>query len=125
MSKTVIEYRCLLISPSDVDAERDAISDVVQLWNAQVGEALNARVQLIRWETHSVPDASGAPQDILNRQIVDDSDLAIAVFWTRLGTPTAEHQSGSMEEIHRLRERGVRVLIYFSTAEIPQAALRD
>jgi hypothetical protein len=125
MARTVIEYRCLLISPGDVDAERAAISEVVQQWNAQVGDALGARVNLVRRETHSVPDVSASPQAVLNRQIVDESDFAIAVFWGRLGTPTGSHMSGSIEEIDQLRTRGARVLIYFSSAPIPQDTLRD
>jgi hypothetical protein len=125
MARTVSELRCLLISPGDVDAERAAVSEVVDRWNAQVGESLGARVNLVRWETHSVPDASGAPQHVLNRQIVDGCDFGIAVFWGRLGSPTASQPSGSVEEIERLRARGARVLIYFSTKDIAQAALRD
>src|SRR5262245_56094076 len=99
MPKTVLEFRCLLISPGDVTLERDAVSDAVTRWNAQVGEALGARVHVVRWETHGVPDASAPAQEVLNRQIVDDCDIGIAVFWARLGTPTGEHQSGSIEEI--------------------------
>jgi hypothetical protein len=125
MPRKVIEYRCLLISPSDVDPEREAISKVVEQWNAQVGDALGARVNLVRWETHAVPDVSASPQDVLNRQIVDESDFGIAIFWGRLGSPTGSHVSGSIEEIDRLRTRGARVLIYFSSSPIPQETLRD
>lgn len=125
MARTVIEYRCLLVSPSDVAAEREAISSVVEQWNAQTGRALEARVHLVMWETHAVPDASAPAQDVLNQQIVDESDFAIAVFWSRLGTPTGSHDSGSIEEIDRLRGRGARVLVYFSRAPIPQDALKD
>ena len=120
MARTVVEYRCLLISPSDVDAERAAISEVVGEWNAQVGSVLGARVHLVRWETHSVPDAAAPPQEALNRQIVDESDFGLAVFWGRLGSPTGSHLSGSIEEIDRLRARGARVLLYFSTSPIPK-----
>jgi hypothetical protein len=125
MARKIVEYRCLLISPSDVAAERDAVSEIVAKWNAQVGAALDARLHLVRWETHSVPDLAGPPQETLNQQIVDGCDFAVAVFWTRLGTPTNAHQSGSLEEIERLRERGARVLIYFSTAPVPQDRLTD
>jgi hypothetical protein len=125
MARAVTEYRCLLISPSDVHDERDAISAVVDHWNAQLGSALGARIHLVRWETHAVPDIGAPPQEVLNQQIVDDCDFAVAVFWTRIGTPTSDHQSGSIEEIERLRTRGARVLLYFSTAPVPQESLRD
>jgi hypothetical protein len=125
VSKNVIEYRCLLISPGDVAEERDAISAAVVQWNAQIGSVLGARIELVRWETHSVPDASAPPQEVLNQQIVDDCDFGIAIFSGRLGTPTTTSLSGSVEEIDRLRERGARLLVYFSTAPIPQSDLKD
>ncbi len=112
MPKEILEYRCLLISPGDVQEERSGLADSVAHWNAQVGDALGARVELIRSEIHSAPDMSAPPQEVLNAQIVEDCDFAIAVFWYRLGT-----------QIEKLRESGKRVLIYFSSRAIPQGAL--
>jgi hypothetical protein len=123
--RTVTEYRCLLISPSDVERERDALLDVVAMWNAHVGKALDARVELVRWETHAVPDSGQAAQASLNRRIVDQCDFGIAIFWARLGTPTGSEQSGSIEEINRLKARGANVLVYFNAAPVPQEALQD
>jgi hypothetical protein len=123
MPKEILEYRCLLISPGDVQEERNALGDSVTRWNAQIGDALGARVELIRWEIHSAPDMSAPPQKVLNSQIVEDCDFAIAVFWYRLGTPTENYPSGSIEEIEKIRESGKRVLIYFSSQAIPQDAL--
>lgn len=125
MPKEILKYRCLLISPSDVKQERDDLSDSVQQWNAQIGDALEAHVELVRWEMHSAPDLSAPPQEVLNEQIVQDCDFAVAVFWYRLGTPTQEYDSGSVEEIEKIRESGKRVLLYFSSQPIPQTALND
>jgi hypothetical protein len=125
MAKRVVEYRCLLISPGDVEQQRAAVVEAIDRWNALVGAALDARVHLVRWETHGVPDASAPPQEVLNRQIVDECDFGIAVFWTRIGTATTTQPSGSIEEIERLRERGARVLVYVSSAPIPQDRLKD
>jgi|SRR5215467_15427982 len=116
MAKTTAEFRCLLICPSDVRAERDALSDVVVKWNAVIGEGLGARIQLSRWETHGVPDASASPRQTL--QFIDDltlCDFGVAVFWTHLGTPQADYFSGSIEQI---RKRGARILVYFNTAAL-------
>lgn len=125
MPRQITEYRCLLISPSDVSDARDALSDLVAKWNAQIGKGLNARVELVRWESHATPEMGDEPQSILNAQIVSDCDMGIALFEARLGTRTATHESGSIEEIYRLVEDGKRVLVYFSNAPIPQDALRD
>src|SRR4029077_30356 len=114
-----------LISPRDVAAERDALTDMVQFWNAQIGRALNVHVDLVRWESHGTPDLSQPAQAVLNEQLLDDCELAIAVFWTRVGTATQDYESGSVEEIERLLKRGVRVLLYFCERDIPQATLTD
>jgi hypothetical protein len=121
----VTEYQCLLISPGDVYKERDTLLEVVAVWNAHVGKALGARVELVSWETHAVPDSGATAQASLNRQIVDQCDFGIALFWARLGTPTVSEESGSIEEINRLRARGANVLVYFNAAPVPQEALHD
>lgn len=125
MPNQVVEYRCLLISPSDVSAERDALTSLINSWNAQVGKGLNARVELVRWESHSVPDMSMPAQEAINAQLVEECDFGIAVFWSKLGTATATHPSGSVEEIYQLLQKGARVLVYFSDRPIPQTSLRD
>jgi hypothetical protein len=123
--KQTMEYRCLLISPADVSIERDTLTELVTKWNAQIGRGLNARVELVRWESHATPDMSDIAQNVINKQLVDECDLGIAVFSTRLGTPTATHPSGSVEEIYRLIQRGARVMVYFDNSPIPREAFRD
>jgi len=125
MPRRIVEYRCLLISPSDVTEEREALSGLIARWNAQIGVGLNARIELVKWESHATPQMGGSPQDLLNEQIVQDCDLGLAVFRSRLGTPTENHESGSVEEVYRLAGEGKRVLVYFSNEPIPQEALRD
>src|SRR5438045_1658210 len=100
MPQQIIEYRCLLISPGDVAEERDALTKLVNDWNAQIGCGLGVRVELVRWESHATPDMSGPPQEVINTQLLGDCDLGIAVFWSRLGTPTSTHPSGSVEEVY-------------------------
>jgi hypothetical protein len=125
MPRQPMEFYCLLISPSDVFAERAALTELVNLWNAQIGRALNARLELVRWESHATPDLSGDPQSVINTQLVDECDLGIAVFWARLGTPTELYPSGSVEEIYKLIQRGARVMVYFSNRPVPHELLRD
>src|SRR5260370_29452559 len=102
MPEQITEYKCLLISPGDVTAERDALTDMAQSWSAHIGKHLNVRVDLVRWESHGTPDMSQPAQAALNEQLLDDCELAIAVFWTRVGTATQDYESGSVEEIERL-----------------------
>jgi len=123
MAEHIYRFRVLLISPGDVLAERDAVTTVANRWNAQIGDALGAHVEIVRWETHGVPDMSAPAQDVLNRQIVNTCDFGLAIFWSKLGTPTAGHQSGSVEEIEKLRAQGKRVMLYFCDRPLPAGAV--
>ncbi len=125
MPKKITQFHCLLISPSDVEAERDAITKLVESWNAQIGKNLNVNIDLTKWKTHSTPDMSKSPQDVLNRQIVDDCDLGIAIFWSKVGSPTKGYISGSVEEIERLLKNDKRVLVYFCERPVPQNFLKN
>lgn len=121
--RTIVEYRCLLISPSDVSQEREMVASAVRGWNGRVGLGIGVRIELVAWESHSTPELRDTAQDVLNRQIVDNADFAIAIFWARLGTATRAFPSGSLEEIYRLRGAGKRVLTYFCDRPIPPTLL--
>lgn len=125
MPKQISHYKCLVISPSDVEDAREAIAQAIQDWNAHAGEGLGAKIEAVRWESHARPALGAAPQDIINKQIVDDCDFGIAIFWSRLGSATEHHASGSVEEIERLLAKGANVMVYFCVLPIPQSALKD
>jgi hypothetical protein len=72
----------------------------------------------VRWDTHSVPEYGDRPQAILNRRLVADCDILIGAFWTRLGTPTGDFDSGTVEEIHEFTRSGKPVLLYFSSRHV-------
>jgi hypothetical protein len=57
----------------------------------------------------SVPLLGGHPQRLINAQGVDDSDILFALFalfGSRLGSPTPDAVSGTVEEIERAVEQG-------------------
>jgi len=85
-------------------------------WNAASRDS-GIALRPVRWERDAIPTMGGRPQQMLNEQFVDSCDLGIAIFWTRLGTPTGEHQSGTVEELRRLQANRKPVLVYVSTRE--------
>jgi hypothetical protein len=125
MVRNATVLRVFIASPSDVNAEREVIANVVGRWNAVHSVSTGIVLEPVRWETHAHPDAGAPPQEIINHQIVDDSDIVVGIFWTRLGTPTPKAESGTTEEIERLRSRNKHVLLYFSTAPLPQQHDRE
>ncbi len=72
----------------------------------------------VGWETHSSPEMGDRPQAIINKQILKDCDLLVGVFWTRIGTPTGEYASGTVEEIEEHIKTGKPVMLYFSSAPV-------
>jgi len=78
----------------------------------------------VKWESHAYPASGDRPQAIINRQIVESGDILIAIFGYKLGTPTGEAQSGTIEEIEEFRKAGKYVALYFSTADVPRSADR-
>src|SRR6266536_3505617 len=106
--------RILIASPSDTRSERELLRRIVWQWNDDHAEETNVVLLPVLWETHSVPEMPGRPQSILNRQLGDRCDLLIGTFWTRLGTPTGEERSGTVEEIMSFIRGGRPVLLYFS-----------
>lgn len=70
------------------------------------------------WEKNSTPRLGAAPQDILDEQIVDDSDVAIGIFWTRIGQLLEDGTPASVHELERFVEAGKPALLYFSNMPV-------
>lgn len=126
-------YRVMIASPSDVRTEREIVRTVIHEWNAAHSWTRRIVLLPVAWETHSTPSIGERPQEIINRQVLKDCDLLVAVFWTRIGTSTGEYDSGTVEELERHIAEGRPALLYFSNQpampdSIDQeqyAALRD
>lgn len=107
----------LIASPSDTAGERHFVRQSIEDWNALHGE--NGLIFLpLLWERDATPEMSDRAQGVINRQLVDRCDMLIGLFWTRLGTPTEEGDSGTAEEIERCIAQGKPVAIYFSDVPI-------
>jgi hypothetical protein len=107
-------YRILIASPSDVEDERETIVRLIQEWNDLNSYTRHVTLLPLRWETHAAPNYGTRPQEVINRAIVDDCDLLVGVFWTRIGSPTGVADSGTLEEIERVGKAGKPIMLYFS-----------
>jgi hypothetical protein len=109
----------LIASPSDTADERKLIRRLILDWSAEHARDTERVLLPVLWETDAVPEMGERPQAILNRQLVQKCDILIGTFWTRLGTPTGEEPSGTVEEIRGFMRDGRPVLLYFS--DLPAA----
>ena len=114
MPTNVTRYQLLISCPGDIKDEVQIIKDAVNKFNSSLTDTLDIMLQVRHWEKDARPESGAEAQKILNKQIVDNCDAAIAIFWTRFGTPTDEYHSGSEEEIERMIASGKNVSLYFS-----------
>jgi hypothetical protein len=110
--------RVMIASPGDVGAERRLARDVVHEWNAVNAADRGLVLMPVLWETHASPAMGDRAQAIINEQLVRDSDLLVAIFWTKLGTPTGVASSGTVEEVESHLAANKPALMYFSSAPV-------
>ena len=108
----------LIASPSDISTERHLAREAVHEWHSI--HAKDRKTILIprMWEHDSAPEVGVRPQEIINRQLLQDADLLIAVFWTRIGSPTGKSASGTVEEIEEHIKTGKTAMLYFSSTPV-------
>jgi len=111
--KGITAYDLLISCPGDVTEYVDIIKECVGNFNRVFGVINNIEVVSKHWSTDSYPQSGDKPQELLNKQFVRDCDAAIAIFWTKFGTPTDKYGSGTEEEIEEMLSVGKQVFMYF------------
>jgi hypothetical protein len=121
-----VSFYCLglnvmLCGPADATDSISAIRGVVDEWNGSHAQDAKLMLRVRHWETdaHSVMMAGRDGQAIINQQLVDEADIVIAVFHSRLGSPTPRAVAGSVEEIQKALDKGLRLSVFFSKGSPP------
>lgn len=124
MPKSETVYRIFVASPSDVNEERDKVSEVVDELNKGSLKNLPVRLESLKYETDVHPEAGSDPQNVINSQIGTDYDWLIGIFWHRIGAETPRARSGTVEEFekalkeYRQDSSNLQFMIYFKAASI-------
>lgn len=119
MPQNITQYSILISCPGDITTEREIAKIVVDEFNHLYSSTFGVSLILKYWGTDVYPESGGKPQDLINAQLVDKCDAAIAVFWTRFGSPTDKYGSGTEEEIEKMLQSGRQVFLYFSDKPLP------
>lgn len=114
---TVDLLKLTLCGPSDVAKEIAIATEIINDWNCQHGEQRGFWIKHQHWSTDTYPDALETGQGAINKQLIDSTDILVAIFWSRIGTATADAESGTAEEIQRSLAAGKKVMVYFSDLE--------
>lgn len=125
MSKNVTQYDLLISCPGDVYDELEIINKSIEKFNELYSDTLGISIRPRHWKKSSYPKSGGHAQELLNEQFIYDCDLAIAIFWSRFGSPTDKYGSGTEEEIEIMLDSGKQVFMYFSDKPVPPSQLNS
>lgn len=106
-------YKIMIAAPSDIKEEIDVAINIINHWNYLNSEIQKVICLPLHWFISSYPEVGKHPQKIINNQVVSKSDLLICVFGSKLGTPTEDYASGSVEEVEEHIKAGKPVMIFF------------
>ena len=120
MSKKITVFDLLISCPSDVEKYVDMLEKEVYRFNNLFGRTCNVIIRTRHWSKDSYPEFGNHPQELINKQIVESSDMLLAVFWTRFGTLSQNYGSGTEEEIEKMLSMKKQVFVYFLNSPIPQ-----
>ena len=106
-------YNVMIGAPSDVQEEVAAAINVINRWNYINSKSNNIVLIPLHWSLSSYPSSGVPPQKSINMQLVCKSDMMVAIFGTKIGTPTDTETSGTVEEIKEHLSAGKNVMIFF------------
>src|SRR5216684_629400 len=95
-------YRVVLVSPSDVQAERNTLPAIIDEINRGIARELGVRFELWRWETDVAPGFHPlGPQGLIDAKLqIEDCDVLIGIFWRRFGTVAIDGRTGTEHELN-------------------------
>lgn len=96
MDKATI-LNIMISHPSDVKDEVTSAKKAIQRWNSSHSSSKQIVLLSKHWEDDTYSSFGNSGQDIINRQIVDECDIVIAIFRHKLGTPTKKYASGTVK----------------------------
>lgn len=123
MTPNVTLYNLLISCPGDIKSELTLIESAVDEFNEFYAETLGIMIKTRHWSKSSYAQSGGKPQALLNEQFITKCDAAVAIMWTKFGSPTDEYGSGTEEEIEIMLQSGKQVFMYFSDKPIPPSQM--
>lgn len=118
MANDVRMYDMLISCPGDVEYAVDIAKEVIDEFNQQFQDTLGIGIRYRYWKNSAYAQSGAKPQQLLNKQFVEQCDLAIAIFKNRFGTPTDKYGSGTEEEIEIMLQADRQVFMYFDESPV-------
>lgn len=124
------KIKVVIASPGDVKRERELIRSTILTTVNVWAKILNIEFEVIDWENSTYPSVGNYSQEVINNQFGGCIDLVIGAFWYRLGTPTPNFPSGTVEEIERAVNKqkegeNINVKLYYKSKPVPKKRLQE
>jgi hypothetical protein len=106
MSKELLPFyqlkRVFLACPGDLVSERSKFPRLIETVNNLRAHSLGFHLEAVGWER--VIPSFGRPQELINREL-EVADLAVVLFWNRIGSPSSKQSAmtGTIEEFELAR----------------------
>ena len=106
-------YRIMIGSPSDIIEEVAIAKKIIIDWTILNADTQRTVLLPLHWQDNAYPGFGSHPQKMLNKQLVEKSDMLVCIFGSKIGTATDTSDSGSIEEIEEHVKMGKHVMILF------------
>jgi hypothetical protein len=124
--------RVVVISASDVKAERDAVRRAIDFLNKSTAEDRSLVIKVYLWEADAFPGfhREGRQAGIDEVLRIEDCHILVAIFWKRFGTPVRDARSGTEHEFrlalkHRRETGRPQIMAYFNQEPANPSTLEE
>ncbi|MDN6915103.1 DUF4062 domain-containing protein, partial [Klebsiella pneumoniae] len=126
--KTINLIKVFIASPGDIAEKRNEVEETIYRWNIENTDNTKVILMPIRWETNAIPtyinNSSG--QSVINKQIVENSDILLAIFGHKLSSPVDNYRSGTIAEIDYFYKNSKgEVGVFFLDEPVPQVLAEE
>src|SRR5262245_58922607 len=118
MSYNATGHNIVMGAAVEVLVERRTAREVMSGRIGLFAQHSSVAVGALPWGTQPAPGLQPRSQAFENTDVLIHADLLLAIFWTRIGTPTGSDPSGTVEEIRKHVAAGKPTMIYFSSKPV-------
>ncbi len=108
-------WELFLAAPTDSNTELDFAFKAVSQWNAANAKPKQLILLPRHWNKDKAPNFAENPQKGIDKQLVQQADILVAILRNKLGP-------GTRHEIEEYRKTARPMLVYFCTGDVPRDA---
>jgi hypothetical protein len=130
--KRILHLTLVVVSPGDVEKERDIVEKVAEELNSGFARDRELRLDVLRWETDAHPGFHvDGPQGLIDPVLrIEESDVVVGILWKRFGSPTMDAESGTEHEFKKAFESWKKtgrpqILFYFNQEPYSPADVKE